>query len=169
MSHFKLSDETKTIVRFLREIEKGNRITYAELSRSTGLKLTTNSPKLLYARRILQRDHNAVWVPVRPGIGIQRLTDAEIAERLPSWFLSGARNKLRRGKGQSSVVEIKQLDKDEQIRFAVDNVQLELATQSLSKAARNKLEKVSRGSSNDMPSFTAVEWAISLSPRTGRS
>jgi len=37
-----------------------------------------------------------------------------------------------------------------------------LASQSLSRATRNKLAKVARGTSNDLPSFNALEWMIPL-------
>jgi hypothetical protein len=93
------------------------------------------------------------------------LNDAEIAERLPNWWLNGARNKLKRGGKQADVVEMRELDIDEQARFAVDCIQKELSLEALSKATRKKMEKVARGTSNDLPSFTAVEWAISLTAK----
>jgi hypothetical protein len=165
---FELSEQTASIVRYLMPMEKGATITYAELSKNLGFKLNARHAKLIYARKLLQRQHNAVWICVAPGVGIKRLNDAEIAERLPSWWLNGARSKLKNGGAQADVIEISALDKTQQARFSVDSIQMELAQSALSKATRRRMEKVARGTSNDLPAFTAVEWAINLSPRAGK-
>jgi hypothetical protein len=162
---FDLSQETAAIVAYLRNMDKGAEITYRELGKIIGGTFNAANHKLRYARFILQRDHNAVWIAVRPDIGVRRLNDVEIAERLPSWWLNGARNKLFNGGKQAEIVELQKLDIDQQTRFSVDCIQRELAFDSLSKATRRKMERVARGSSNDLPSFTAIEWAISLSPK----
>jgi hypothetical protein len=160
---FELSNESESMIRYLRAIDKGNTITYGELSKLVGKQI--NAAKTSYVRFVLQRDANQVWTCVRPNIGLKRLNDAEIAERLPNWWLNGARNKLSRGGDQADVVELRELDIDQQARFSVDCIQRELAIEALSKATRRKMEKTARGTSNDLPSFTAVEWAISLSPK----
>lgn len=165
---FELSEETARIVRYLREIDKGNQVTYAELTTHAGFKVVSNSHHLTYARLILQRDHAHVWICVRPRVGVRRLTDAEIADRLPSFFLNGARSKLKRGGDQADVVELKGLDIDQQARFSVDCIQRELAFDSLSRATRRKLEKVARGTSDDLPALTAIEWAFALTPKAKR-
>lgn len=165
---FELSEQTAAIVRYLNSMEKGSLIKYSELSKNLGFSINARSAKLIYARKLLQRQHNAVWVCVKPSVGIKRLNDAEIAERLRGWWLPGARNKLKRGGNQTEVVDVDQLDVDQQARFSVDSIQVELAQSALSKATRRKMEKVARGTSNDLPSFTAVEWAINLSPRAGK-
>jgi len=162
---FELSNETKALVDYLRLQDKGAIITYTDLARMTGVKVHSSHSKLVYARKLLERDHNAVWVPVRPRIGLKRLNDLEIAERLPQWWLNGARNKLNRGGSQAEIVEMRELDIDQQTRFSVDSIQRELALDALSKATRKKMEKVARGTSNDLPAFTAVEWAISLTAK----
>jgi alkylated DNA nucleotide flippase Atl1 len=160
---FILSDETAQLVNYLRSIEKGATVTYDELARLFGRSISSRNS--VSARFILQRDSNAVWVCVRPGVGLRRLTDPEIAERLPSWWLNGARAKLKRGRKQADVVELRELDTEQQVRFSVDCIQRELAFESLSRATRKKMEKVARGTSNDLPSFTAIEWAITLSAK----
>jgi hypothetical protein len=163
---FVLSEETARLVAYLRAQEKGALVTYNELSEAISSKIYSGHHKLNYARLILQRDHNAVWICVRPRVGIKRLNDVEIAERLPTWWLNGARSKLSRGGTQADVVDVHALDIDQQARFGVDSIQRELAFEALSKATRKKMERVARGTSNDLPAFTAVEWAISLSPRS---
>jgi hypothetical protein len=157
------SQESAQLVNYLRAIEKGMRVSYDELSQLVGKPVSAKNTA--HVRFILQRDSNAVWVCIPPGVGLRRLTDPEIAERLPDWWLNGARRKLSRGGKQADVVELGRLDIDQASRFAVNCIQRELAFEALSKATRRKLEKVARGSSNDLPSFTAVEWAISLSPK----
>jgi hypothetical protein len=165
---FELSEQTAALVRYLHPMEKGLLIKYAELSKNLGFLIDARNPKLTYARKILQRQHNAVWICVAPRVGIKRLTDVEIAERLPTWWLKGARSKLKRGSAQADAVELQALDVNQQARFAVDSIQAELAHSALSKATRRRMEKVARGTSNDLPSFTAVEWAINLAPRAGK-
>jgi hypothetical protein len=162
---FQLSEETAKLVRFLKAFNKGDQVTYSELSTAAGVVINSRSAKLISARRLLEQHDNQVWVCVQPCIAVRRLTDAEIAARLPNWWLRGARSKLKRGGEQSEVVEMQELDIDQQARFAVDCIQRELAFNSLSKMTRNRMERVARGNSNDLPAFTAVEWAISLSPR----
>ena len=165
---FELSDETAHIVRYLKTLEKGTLATYSDLSKLIGIKLHSGHHKLTYARLILRRDHNAVWACIKPRVGIKRLNDIEIAERLPTWWLNGARTKLQLGGTEADIVDYRALDIDQQARFGVDCIQRELAFDALSKATRKKMERVARGSSNDLPSFTAIEWAISLSPKMGK-
>lgn len=163
---FERSKETEQLIAYLRLLEKGAEVSYAELTKIVGVEIVARTPKLTTARRILRDQHNAVWSCVRPGVGLRRLNDIQIAERLPAWWLRGATSKLRNGGKDSDVVDMKALDIDQQATFAVDVIRCELAQDALSKATKRKMERVARGSSNDLPSFTAVEWAISLSPRT---
>jgi hypothetical protein len=162
---FELSTETAALVNYLKLLEKGAVVPYADLARLIHHRVDARFGKLISARRILQRDHNQVWICIRPGVGLKRLTDLGIAERLPEFWLNGAKSKLKRGGSQAEVVEMRELDVDQQTRFGVDSIQRELAFDALSKATRRKMEKVARGTSNDLPAFTAVEWAISLSPK----
>jgi hypothetical protein len=159
---FKLSEETQRIERFLSMLNKGDEVTYGQLSEVAGVPITSRSSKLISARKRLEAYHNQVWVCVQPHIAIRRLSDAEIAERLPRWWLRGARHKLKRGGEQAEVVDLHQLDIDQQARFSIDSIQRQLAFESLSRATRNRMERVARGSSNDLPSFNVLEWAISL-------
>lgn len=165
MKPFSLSDETSALVRYLQSNPKGTVVIYDDLSRLVGIKVTASTAKLIYARKILLRDHNQVWACVRPRIGIKRLNDMEMAERQDKQFLPRARNQLNRGSDEADVVEYKELDLDQQARFAVSNIQRQLGIDALSKVTRKRLEKVSRGNGNDLPTFSAVEWAISLSPK----
>jgi hypothetical protein len=164
MPSFERAGLTQQLVDFLKLEDKGKAISYAELGRIVKAPIKANHGNLIYARKILERDHNAVWICVKK-TGIRRLNDVEIAERLPKWWLRGAQSKLRRGSKQADVVDLKQLDITEQSKFAVCCIQQELAASSLSKATARRLEKTARGTSNDLPAFTAVEWAISLSRR----
>lgn len=159
---FELSERTKKLVGLLRFVEKDSEVSYAELSRQVGETVTAKNS--VYARQILQRDHAAVFTCI-PTIGLRRLTDLQIAERLPGFWLNGARSKLTRGGAQADVVDMHHLDADQQVGFSVASIQRELASEALSKATRRKMEKVARGTSNDLPAFTAIEWAISLSPK----
>lgn len=165
MPLFTRSELTSKIVNYLGAFGKGDHITYAELSTHVGTEITSLSSNLTYAIFILERDQNAVWTRVRPRIGVRRLNDAEIASRGRTWWNLGAQNKLARGTTQAEVVEIDKLTIDQQTAFAVAGIQREAALNSLSKASRKRLEQTARGNSNDLPSFNALEWMISLMPR----
>lgn len=165
MPLFELSETTKMLVRHLQAFEKGTVIPYHDLSNAIGEAIGPRTHNLIYARKILERDHNQIWICIRPAVGVQRLHDRDIASRLRSWWLNGARRRIDRGGEESSTVDTKLLDIDEQTRFSVDCIQRELTAQALSRGAWKQLEKVARGTSNDLPSFNIVEWAISLTPR----
>lgn len=165
MKLFERSELTKSLVNFLRLFDKGKELTYKDIGKAVSESINSSSHHLRYARLILEREHNQIWIAVRPNVGIRRLNDTEIAERLPEWWLNGARRKLSRGGDQAEVVEVSALNIDEQNRFAVSGVQRELAMQSLAKATARKLAKTARGTSNDLPSFNILEWAINLMPR----
>jgi hypothetical protein len=165
MALFERSAVTDRLVQCLRAYNKGDRLTYKEISTSVETKIGPNDHYLRYARFILKRDHAQVWVAVKPGVGIERLTDQQIADRLPSWWLNGARRRLDRGGDESSLGRDDKLTIDGQARFSVNSIQQQLALQSLSKPTWRHLEKVARGTSNDLPSFNILEWAFSLTPR----
>lgn len=165
MPAFVRSEITDGLVRFLREHPKEAVVTYKELSALVGADIRPQSHQLSSARRILERDHAQVWVCVPPRVAVVRLNDPQIAERQRAWFLSGARNKLHAGSRQADVVELDQLDIAQQARFATDSIINAIARESLSRATARRIEKVARGTSNDLPTFSAVEWMISLSPR----
>lgn len=169
MTAFQRSEPTSALVRYLSQHEKGARLTYEELSAIVNLSITSRSHWLVSARKILERDFNAVWGCVMPQIGVYRLNDAEIAARQSSWYILGARNKLRAGAQQADVVELEELDLTQQAKFATDSIIREVARDALSKATQRRIEKVARGTSNDLPSFNAVEWMISLSPRRSKN
>jgi hypothetical protein len=162
---FERSELTSRIVSYMRMYDKGSNVSYREISDGVGQKVRENTPQLISARRVLERENQQVWVAIRPRVGLHRLTDVEIAERLRRWWLPGAKRKLQRGGRQGKVVEISKLNIDEQAQFGVDSLQRELALQTLTRATWNRLEKVARGTSNDLPQFNILEWAINLMPR----
>lgn len=169
MKPFQRSELTDRLVRYLVQFDKGTRLSYEELSQAVDAVIASTTPSLRRTLLILERDHNAVWVCVRPKIGVTRLTDPQIAMRQSNWYLLGARNKLSNGAKQADVVDIDALDIGQQAKFATDSIIRELARDAISRATQRRIEKVSRGSSNDLPSFNAVEWMITLSPRRSKN
>jgi len=164
MKPFERSEITSALVRYLSQHPKGTRLEYATLTNTTGTEINARSGPLTYARRILERDNAQVWACVAPGLGVYRLTDPEIVERQRKWYLAGARNKLRASARQATVVELDHLNVAQQARFATDGIIREIARDALARATQRRIEKVARGSGNDLPSFNAIEWMISLSP-----
>jgi hypothetical protein len=97
-------------------------------------------------------------------MGIWRLSDQEIAARQRTWF-RWERATITQWCQAADVVNVEELDSNEHARFAIDSVIRELARDALSKVTQRRIEKVARGTSNDLPAFSAVEWMITLSPR----
>lgn len=162
---FERSEITSRLVRYLAANDKGSRIPYDELSRAAGFIVTPHTTFLTSARKILEREFAQVWVCIAPAVCLYRLNDPEIADRQRSWFLSGAKNKLSAGARQADVVELDKLNLGQQARFATNSIIREIARDALTRAMQRKIEKIARGTSNDLPSFSAVEWMISLSPK----
>jgi hypothetical protein len=165
MKAFERSQTTDSLVRYLAQHEKEALIDYKELTQIAGITVTPRTTNLTSARKILERDHAQVWICVAPAVALYRLNDAEIAARQRDWYLNGARNKLSAGARQADVVELEGLDLKQQARFATDSIVREIARDALARATHRQIEKVARGTSNDLPAFNAVEWMISLSPR----
>lgn len=162
---FVRSELTEALVRFMRSHEMGELLTYKQLSKGVGVPIEPHNGCLEYARRVLEQEHNQVWIAERPRVGLRRLKDIEIADRLPRFHLKGARLKVNRGLGQSSIVDAAKLDIEEQHRFAVSSLHGQLVADALSKATARRIDKVARGSNaNDLPRFSAMEWAVSLMP-----
>src|SRR4029077_7273901 len=164
---FKRSPLTDRLVKYLSSFEKGTQIGYDELSRVVGQTVTSRSTNLNYAKKLLQKEHAQVWVAVR-NEGIKRCTDRDMAERQPNWFIRGAGRKLKRSGKEARVVDLKQLPLDEQSKFGVHCLQQQLAGQALSRQAHTRLAKVARGTSNDLPQFNILEWALPLGPLNKR-
>lgn len=161
---FERSEITKALVRYLQPFDKGTRLSYAELSAAAGTPITSDTTALITARHILQRDHNAVWGCITPRVGLWRLDDGELVVHQREWWLRGARNKLRAGSRQAEVIELSALDISQQARFATDSIIREIAREALSKTTQRRVERVARGTSNNLPVFSAVEWMIALTP-----
>jgi len=70
--------ETQAIIKRLLDAKVGEDITYGELSRLTGMKITSTSGVLQSAKRIILNEDRRAFDSVR-GIGIKRMADEEIA------------------------------------------------------------------------------------------
>jgi hypothetical protein len=162
---FERSEITKALVRYLAPHDKGARVTYRELSEIAGMVVDARTSFLTSARRVLEREHAQVWVCIAPNVCIVRLNDPEIVDRQRNWYLFGARNKLAASARQADVVELERLNIQQQARFATDSIIREIARDALARTTARRIEKVARGSSNDLPAFNAVDWMISLSPK----
>jgi glutamyl-tRNA reductase len=167
MPLFRRSELTDAIVRYLCGFDEGGIVNYNELSRIVGVKITSASSHLASAKRILRDEFSQIWRAV-PNIGVRRLNHTQSAEALRKERLARARRQIAVGGKEANTVETSQLDIDTQARFRADCIVREYAAQLLSSTMRKRLDRVSRGTSNDLPSFNATEWAISLSPRHPR-
>jgi len=159
---FQRSPLTERLLKYLSAFDKGTLIEYTELSKITGEKISSRTANLNYAKKLLEAEYRQVWIAVR-NVGVKRCTDIEIAERLPNFHLRGARGKLKRGGKQTHVVDLQQLNTNEQTKFGVHAMQQQLALDALSRAKYNQIAKSVRGTSNDLPAFNILEWALPLS------
>jgi hypothetical protein len=165
MPRFQRSETTNALIRYLAPWPKGTSISYDELSQAVSVSINSRNACLLVARRVLQNEHLQMWACVPPNVGLVLLTDAQRVEHHRHWNLGGARNKLTAGGRVAETIDLDLLTIGEQARFATDSVIRSVASEALSRTMQRRVEKIARGSSNDLPAFNAIEWAIALTPR----
>lgn len=74
---FELSADTRLLLQRLKKVPMGETITYDALTAEIGKKVSGATPALQSARRVLMRDDQTVFSPIR-GVGLQRLNDEAI-------------------------------------------------------------------------------------------
>ena len=169
MARFERSELTKSLVRYLAEDEKGARVPHVELSQAVGAAINSRHACLIRPAA------SSNGTQIRSGVAFRRCR--RLAAERPGDRAASTRlvfvpcpQSTERGRvaGRCSV-HLDHLNVDEQSRFAVSSIIREVAREALSKAVHRRVEKVARGTSNDLPSFNAVEWMISLSPRRSKN
>lgn len=164
MANFQRSELTDNLVRYMGSHDEGTVIPYQELSSFSGTPISSTSSHLQSAKKILLSDRGQCWWAVR-NIGVKRLTPAEAAEKLGTAHLPSARRKLAHGDTVAKNVDVQRLDQDDYQRFQANSTQIAIGIVALSRKLNRGMEKVVRGTSNDMPAFNAADWRIILSPR----
>lgn len=86
-----LKPETATLIDALLAAPYGETITFADLSAALGRDVRRQPSPLPSARRIAERDHNALFASVR-GVGLRRMSPDEV-----SVIGAGGRRRIRRG------------------------------------------------------------------------
>ena len=117
---FSVSAETTLIAQRLADVEPGRIVTYAELSALVVADVRGSARhSLTSARRIVQRDHRAVFESVR-GVGIRRLTDTEIATQCGRETIRAMHRKAGRGLKRIACANTDGLDREAVTRMNAD-------------------------------------------------
>ena len=163
MKLFELSEQTAQLVRCLQSTE-GNGHGLRRAIEACWVQGYIEQCQLIYARKILERDHltnlglhsaprrdtaaqrfGNCRAPARSGGWAVRATSLTVAVIGPTWLV--ARTRCR----PANTLQRRLHSARTRIRCVV-------------KTMRARWRR-SRAASNDLPTFSAVEWAISLSPR----
>lgn len=80
---FERSAETRLLIAHLQAATVGQNYTYPALAEIVGKPVDGSYPPLVTTRRYLQREFDMVFA-TRPGVGIWRLSDAEIVDETPT-------------------------------------------------------------------------------------
>lgn len=124
--NFKRSSNTNFLVQDMKKMKTGDVIKYEDLMYLTGSKTMKDLyPSLSSARRILLRDENMVFAPIR-GHGLKLLDDSEIIENSTK-DVNGIRHKSRKGSRQLlAISDYSKLTESEKLthttRMAVFNI-----------------------------------------------
>jgi hypothetical protein len=144
---------------------KGHVVTYAELSKIAGFKVTSSSSKLTSARRILRESSQGFWTPMRGQGRLKRATDVEMSEFVP-WSTNSGRRKVVRGRKVGTQADTSQFNRNQLSTHTLDMLQAQIVMDAASKRTKRKLEKsvAVQGSSNYLRPIDPVEMAISMLP-----
>ena len=115
---FELSLETQLLVALLVDVGVGETIPYARLAEEIGegVQAGRGYARLSSARRIVQRDHNAVFAAV-PGQGLRRLDGASVVGVVGAYAQKAGRA-ARRAIRVGRCVDVAELDNAARIRWS---------------------------------------------------
>ncbi len=140
---FKVGADALALAKTLRNIQEGEEITYKALSKSINADVQEKKRgSLETARRILLRDNQMVFAPVR-GIGLRRLLPGEVVEHEQRATIV-IRKAIHRSAKRLSTVEPEKLVDKELISHSVVSATLAAAAYSVSQPARHKIEQAVR-------------------------
>lgn len=140
---FQLNADSVALIRFLKDAQVGETITYDTLSDVIGRDITKERGALETARRNLQKELRYVFGTIR-GIGIKRLEDSEIVD-IGDKTQASIRRASRRTIKKLVCVDYDALPKEKQTKhntsISMLGVVAELSSQSSIQKLENKIKK----------------------------
>ncbi len=144
--NFAICIDTQLLVDRLKEVPPGGTISYEELAEAVSYPVEQmRAPNrgyrfLLSARYIARRDNNQVFRPVI-NEGLRRLTDAEIANKIPDEFRRTVRRKANRSGKEMVVANYDALTNEEKIKHSVGLSIIGAIAQATAPTKIKKIEK----------------------------
>ena len=153
---FKLSADTSFLTQRLRRAVIGEVITYADLSKEIGKPVHGATPALHSARRILLRDEQMVFDPIR-GHGLKRLSDHEIVNTGPRITRRLHRAANRGVRVMAAIQDFSALTREEQMRHTATLSVTGLIAEATREKNIQKIEKIAEGRQGTLPISQTVE------------
>lgn len=146
---FEMSADARFLIQRLSKLRMGESISYAELTKEVGKKVTGSFGALQTAKKRLLEDENMRFEPVR-GVGLRRLTDGEIVSAAKENI-----SRLRKGAKSSSrklfAADFSSLNNREQLNYTTHLSVFGAVASMTTQKGIDKVERSLGGRSGELP------------------
>lgn len=147
---FEMSADARLLRQRLAKMQAGDEVSYAELTKEIGRDVDGACSALQSARRSLLNSNQIVFDVVR-GVGLRRLTDAEIVDASER-DIAHVRRAARRGaKKLLSIGNFDALPNDKQLQHTTRLSVMSMIAHTTSDKQISKVEKAASGRSQELP------------------
>lgn len=134
------SADVRLVVEHMKKVSPGDTVTYQELTRLIGRDVTVHRHICDSARRILLREHNAVFRAVM-NEGFRRLEDSQVVDVVTVERKQRIRKQAASAIREISSVNYQRLDKDRQLRHNTGLAMFGALIQATGRASVKKLQE----------------------------
>jgi hypothetical protein len=145
---FEMSPDTRFLRQKLRALGQGVEVSYADLGKEIGKEVGGGFPALQSAVRGLLKE-GYVFSPIR-GVGLRRLTDAEIVSASDG-DITSLRRRAKRAAKKLSSVEYQKLTPAQQLAHTAKTSIMGAVASMTTDRAVNAIEKVAGGKAGELP------------------
>lgn len=158
---FRLSSDSKALAKELEAVEVGATVSYSQLTAAIGRDVQGGGRGALEtARRIVQRDHRAVFDVVR-NTGLKRLADSEIVD-LSDRARDGLRHSARRIAKKLVCVDYQKLTAAHQCKHNAALSMFGAIAEMATDTAQRRLEKNIQANTEQLPAAKAAIEALGI-------
>lgn len=147
---FEMSADARLLRQKLAKVGVGEEISYADLSKEVSRDVTGCFAALHSARRSLLNSDQIVFEAIR-GIGLRRLSDAEIVDASERDITKVRRAAKRGAKKLLSVGDFSALSNEKQLQHTTRLSVMTMVAHAASDKGIEKVEKAAAGRSNELP------------------
>lgn len=145
---FELSPDTRFLRQRLHELKPGEEIAYAELGKLISKEVSGSSAALQSAMRGMRKD-GYVFSPIR-GVGVRRLTDAEIVAASDG-DIDAIRRKAKRGAQKLAQADFAKLNNKQQLSQVAKLSIMGAVAAMVTNRAVDAVEKAAGGQAGELP------------------